>query len=69
MKLKKDLDRAAVRAIIEDGRSFGDSSKYGVQKFIQLALSGYKPPYRHSISTELKRVHTKHFFYYDELIV
>ncbi|CAF3250677.1 unnamed protein product [Rotaria sp. Silwood2] len=62
VKLKKQLDRAVVTAIIEDGRSFGDFSKSGFRKFIQLALPGYKPPHRISISTQLKRLHTKHFF-------
>ncbi|CAF2890154.1 unnamed protein product [Rotaria sp. Silwood2] len=40
VKLKKKLDGAVVAAIIEDGRSFGDFSKSGFQKFLQLALPG-----------------------------
>ena len=42
LNLKKKLDNAAVAAIIEDGRGFGDFSKSGFQKFIQLALPGKK---------------------------
>ncbi|CAF4565531.1 unnamed protein product, partial [Rotaria sp. Silwood2] len=52
VKLKKKLNRAVVRTIIEHGRSFGNFSKSGLQQFIQLALPGYKPPHRNSISTQ-----------------
>ncbi|CAF1273376.1 unnamed protein product [Rotaria sordida] len=40
VKLKKKLDCALITTIIENGRSFGDFSKSGFQKFIQLALPG-----------------------------
>ena len=40
--LKKELDYAAIVAIIEDGRSFNDFSKSGFKKFIQLTLPSKK---------------------------
>ncbi|CAF1550187.1 unnamed protein product, partial [Rotaria sordida] len=62
VKLKKKLDRALITTIIEDERSFGDFLKSGFQKFIQLTLPGDKPPHWNFVSTQLKRLHTKHFF-------
>ena len=42
LQLKKKLDDAVVTAIVEDGRGFGDFSKSGIKKFIQLAFSSEK---------------------------
>ncbi|CAF3321645.1 unnamed protein product [Rotaria sp. Silwood2] len=61
LQLKKKLDDAVIEAIIQDGRSFGDFSKAGFKKFLQLAVPNYITPYRSTISKKLKRLHAKHF--------
>ncbi|PAA79670.1 hypothetical protein BOX15_Mlig008590g2 [Macrostomum lignano] len=44
------LDEAAIKAIIQDGRSFGDFRKKGMQGFLQAILPGYMGPRRQKVT-------------------
>ena len=50
--------------MIEDSRPFCDFSKPGMVKFLELDLSGYKPPTRQTIA---KKLDEKYKFYKSKL--
>jgi hypothetical protein len=51
---KKKLDAAAIQAIIEDCHSFNVFRKSGMQKFLALAVPGYRGPHRRTVVKLLK---------------
>ncbi|CAF1296806.1 unnamed protein product [Didymodactylos carnosus] len=54
---QRRLNAVAIEAIIQDGRTFNDFNKPGIQRFFQEALPGFIPPSRHNVKRRLKRLH------------
>ncbi|CAF1303921.1 unnamed protein product [Rotaria sp. Silwood1] len=54
---KKDLDTAAIQAIIEDSHSFNIFRKPGMQKFLSKAVPGYRGPNRRTVVKRLKSMY------------
>jgi len=51
---KEELDKAIINCIIKDSRPFADFAKKGMLNFLQVALPGFKPPSRTTITKSLK---------------
>lgn len=56
----KELDEALVNCVIEDARPFGDFSKPGMVNFLKIALPGYTPPERHTVTIRLAKKYKKY---------
>lgn len=56
---KKKLDKAAIKAIIIDSRSFGDFRRTGMQSFLQVATPGYKDPTARTVQRNLKQLYNE----------
>ena len=54
---KNKLDTVAIAAIIEDAHSFNIFRKPGMQKFLSLAIPGYRGPDRRTVVKRLKSVY------------
>ncbi|CAF3271287.1 unnamed protein product [Rotaria sp. Silwood2] len=59
--VKKQLDQLIIEAVVRDARCFTDFDKPGLKKFLQFALPEYKPPHRHTIQRNIKRLHVVYF--------
>ena len=42
-KLRKQLDEAIVKCIVQDSRSFNDFNRAGMKELLQIAVPGYVP--------------------------
>ena len=47
---KNEIDVAIIECILEDARPFGDFSKPGMLKLLNVIVPGYKPQLRHTIN-------------------
>ena len=54
---KRKFDKAAIKAIILDSRSFGDFRRAGMQSFLQVAMPGYKGPTARTVQRNLKTLY------------
>ena len=57
---KKELDEAAIQAIVQDSHSFNLFRNSGMSNFLNLAIPGYRGPHRRTVVKRLKSVYTKH---------
>lgn len=55
---KVELDNAAIRCIIRDGRSYGDFRREGMADFLAAAAPGYKGPHSRTIQRNVKRLYS-----------
>ena len=56
---KKALDEAIKDAIVQDCRTFSDFSKVGMKNFLNVAVPGYKPPHRTTITRSIAKRYTE----------
>jgi hypothetical protein len=59
-KRVKELNDAAIQAIILDSRSFGDFRRPGMQLFLAIALPGYRGPHRHTVSRRIHQMYDQY---------
>lgn len=52
-KRQTELHNAAVKAIVVDGRCFGDFRRPGMQHFLAVALPGYRGTHRRSVGKKM----------------
>jgi len=57
---KNDLNTAAIEAIVQDSHTFNLFRKPGMQKFLSLAVPGYRGPTRQTVVKRLKHMYKKH---------
>ncbi|CAF4374202.1 unnamed protein product, partial [Rotaria sp. Silwood2] len=57
---KKDLNTAAIQAIVQDSHAFNIFHKSGIQKFLSLAVPGYRGPTRQTVAKRLQHMYKKH---------
>lgn len=59
-ELKQKLDEKQINAIIIDSRPFGDFSRKGMREFLDIAVPGYKPLHRATVSKRLHTLYIEH---------
>ena len=59
-KKKQEIDKALIECVILDSRPFGDFSKPGMKKFLNVLHPGYKPPTRKTITSKLSIFYNKY---------
>jgi hypothetical protein len=57
---QKELNEAAIQAIIVDSRSFGDFRRPGMQIFLAVALPGYRGPHRNTASRRTHKLYDQY---------
>ncbi len=57
---KKQLDEAAVQAIIQDSHGFNLFRNTGMKHFLSMAVPGYSGPHRHTVVKRLKSTYKQH---------
>ncbi|CAF0754591.1 unnamed protein product [Brachionus calyciflorus] len=59
-KNKQEIDKALIECVILDSRPFGDFSKPGIKKLLNVLIPGYSPPNRKTISKKLSIYYLKY---------
>jgi len=59
-KKKQEIDKALIECVILDSRPFGDFSKPGIKKLLNVLIPGHSPPNRKTISKKLSIYYLKY---------